>query len=185
MTTELTLQSERPLEFAFGTVKPEKAAWMANEYFPTAGPVIAEYGYTRLVGFQVIASNVKDIQPVTGAFGSWPSATARAKLHQDPRLLALLPERDQALDMSDGHLFHALDEVIVLNTDHDYLIIVTADDDAIEAPIFALPLSQESPEMDYKERRISLRPWRNDDEALLAANPADKHVLRVRFQSPE
>ena len=39
---------------------------------------------------------------------------------QDARFTKLLPRRDQALNLSDGHLLETLDAVIALNTDSDY-----------------------------------------------------------------
>ena len=41
-------------------------------------------------------------------------------LFEDERFTKLLPRRDQALNLSDGHLLETLDAVIALNTDSDY-----------------------------------------------------------------
>ena len=55
-----------------------------------------------------------------GASFAWPAANNRDNLFEDERFTKLLPRRDQALNLSDGHLLETLDAVIALNTDSDY-----------------------------------------------------------------
>ncbi|MCP4384575.1 MAG: hypothetical protein GY798_24710 [Hyphomicrobiales bacterium] len=182
MTTELVLKSDSRLEFAFGKVSPGKEAWMFAEYFPAMGPAMAEYELSQLASFAVIATNVAGVTPVMGSFVSWPSAEKREAFHNDPRFVKIRPERDGALDLlSDGHLFQSMDEVIALNTDSDYAVIIAKDAGTVSDPIFALPLTSDSPEQAYTGKSISLRPWSEAEEQLLNSSPTEAEVFRVRF----
>ena len=146
------------------------------------GPVMVEHELSQLASFAVIATNVVGVSPVMGSFSSWPSAEKRAAFHNDPRFVAVRAERDEALDrLSDGHLFQSMDEVIALNTDSDYAVIIAKDAGAVADPIFTLPLISDSPEQNYAGMSISLRPWSDSDEALLKSSPSDTDVFRIRF----
>jgi hypothetical protein len=182
MTTEMVMTPNARMEFGFGTVKPDKQEWMYGEYFPSMAPTMAEHGLSILAGFAVIATNFAGGNPQTGSLASWPSAAKRAALHNDPRFLAIQPARDAAMDLlSGGHLFQSIGEVITLNTDSDYAIIITADTGAVSAPIFALPFASDSPEQTYSGRSLILRPWSDQDEELLKSSPTVAEVFRVRF----
>ncbi|MEX3007995.1 hypothetical protein [Hoeflea sp. TYP-13] len=182
MTTELVLKSDSRLEFAFGKIVPGKEAWMSTEYFPAVGSALAEHQYTRLAGFAVKATNVEGMTPVMGVFCAWPASENRAAFQRDPRFVSIRSDRDAAMDhMSDGHLFQPIDEVIALNTDGDYAVIITGDANAVSAPIFSLPLTGDSPEQAYRGKSISLLPWNDAAEQLLNGAPGDAEVFRVRF----
>ena len=182
MTTQLKMTPNARIEFGFGTVTAGKEAWMYGEYFPAMGPTMAKHGLTIMAGFAVIETNFSGGTPKTGSLASWPSAAKRAALHSDPKFLAIQPARDAAMDMlSGGHLFQSIDDVITLNTDSDYAIIVTADTNAVTDPIFALPLSGDSPEQTYAEKSLILRPWSEANEALLTSSPTEAEIFRVRF----
>ena len=182
MTAELTLTADRRFEFAYGKTLPEKEEWMATEYFPAAGPSFMKYGCERLAGFGIMATNVRDVSPVQGAFTSWPTAKHRADLLVDPGFAPLLPVRDAAMDhLSDGHLFQPIDEVIALNTDSDYAIVLSADANAAGEPIVSLPLADDSPDQTYAGKSISILPWGDRAEALLGGAPENAEVFRVRF----
>lgn len=184
MTAQLVLTPDARIEFGFGTVTSGKEEWMYGEYFPAMGPTMAEHGLNIMAGFDVIASNFTDGTPKTGSLASWPSAANRAALHSDPTFLAIQPARDAAMDMlSGGHLFQSIDDVIALNTDRDYAIILTADPHAAADPIFALPLTEDSPEQIYAGRSLVLRPWSDADEEFLGRSPTEAEVFRVRFSS--
>ncbi len=184
MTTEMVMAADARIEFGFGTVKADKQEWMYGEYFPSMGPTMAKHGLKILAGFGVIATNYTNGTPETGSLAHWPSAAKREALHSDPTFLAIQPERDAAMDLlSGGHLFQSIDDVITLNTNSDYAIIVTADPHSVSAPIFALPFASDSPVETYSGRSLILRPWSDADEALLKSSPAIAEVFRVRFSS--
>lgn len=184
MTTELNLTSNSRIEFGFGTVTPGKEEWMYGEYFPSMGPTMAEHGLSILAGFGVIATNYAGGDPQSGSLASWPSAEKREALHNDPRFLEIRPARDAAMDLlSGGHLFQSMDEVITLNTDSTYAIIITNDSSVVSDPIFALPLASDSPEQTYAGKSIMLRPWSEADEVLLKSSPAEAEVFRVQFSN--
>lgn len=186
MTTEIVLTSDSRLEFGFGTVTSGKEEWMYGEYFPAMGPTMAEHKLSILAGFNVIATNFVGVTPLTGTLASWPSAGNRKAFHNDPRFVKIQPARDAAMDLlSGGHLFQSMDEVIALNTDSDYAIVIARDADAVSDPIFALPLASDSPEQTYAGKSIILRPWSDADEQLLNSSPTEAEVFRVRFSSAQ
>ena len=182
MTTELILTSDSLIEFGFGAVTPGKEEWMYGEYFPAMGPTMAKHGLAILTGFGVIATNFVGGTPTSGSLARWPSAKKREDLHNDPVFVKIRPKRDAAMDLlSGGHLFQSLDEVIALNTDRDYAIVVAKDDGAVSDPIFVLPLASDSPEQTYAGKSLMLRPWSHADERMLNAPPTEAAVFRVRF----
>ncbi|KMW58146.1 hypothetical protein AIOL_003117 [Candidatus Rhodobacter oscarellae] len=182
MTAELNLTADARIEFGFGTVKTDKQDWMYGVYFPYMAPTMAEHGLAILAGFGVIATNFAAGAPQTGSFASWPSAAHRAALHSDPRFLAVQPDRDAAMDLlSGGHLFQSMDDLIALNTDKDYAVIIAKHEADITDPIFVLPLAEDSPEQVFAGKSIILRPWSDADELLLGGAPTEALVFRVRF----
>lgn len=184
MTTELNLIADARIEFGFGAVTAGKEEWMYGEYFPSMAPTMAEHGLSILAGFGVIATNFAGGNPQTGSLASWPSAGQREALHNDPRFLTIQPARDAAMDLlSGGHLFQSMEEVITLNTDSDYAIIIAKDDGLVSDPIFALPHASDSPEQTYAGKSLILRPWSDADEQLLKSSPTEAEVFRVRFSS--
>ncbi|WP_108815109.1 hypothetical protein [Loktanella sp. Alg231-35] len=184
MTAQLVLTPDARIEFGFGTVTSGKEEWMYGEYFPAMATTMAKHGLDIMAGFGLIATNFAAGTPKTGSLASWPSAANRAALHSDPTFLAIQPARDAAMDMlSGGHLFQSIDDVITLNTDSDYAIIVTDDPHPVADPIFALPLTDDSPEQTYAGKSLILRPWSDADDALLGRSSEDAEVFRVRFSA--
>ncbi len=184
MTKEITLSTDSLLEFGFGTVTPGKEEWMYGEYFPAMGPTMAKHGLAILTGFGVIATNFVGVTPTSGSLASWPSAEKREALHNDPVFVKIRPKRDAAMDLlSGGHLFQSIDEVIVLNTDSDYAIVIAKADGLVADPIFSLPLASDSPEQTYAGKSMMLRPWSDTDAQLLKMSPSEAEVFRVRFSA--
>jgi len=184
MTTEIKLTNDSRLEFGFGTVTSGQEEWMYGEYFPHMAPTMAKHELQILTGFAIVATNFAGGNPQTGSLASWPSAGKRKDLHEDPVFLAIQPKRDAAMDMlSGGHLFQSMDEVITLNTDSDYAIILTADTDLVADPIFILPHTSDSPAQVYAGKSLMLRPWSEADESLLNVSPDVADVFRVRFSN--
>lgn len=182
MTTELNLKSNSVLEFAFGRVLPGAEQWMGETYFAAMGPLMAKNGIQRLAASAVIATNAKGAQPQTAVFSEWPTAENRAAFMNDPAFIAIRDERDARLELSDGHLFEPIDEVIMLNTDSDYAIVISDDQNALPEPIFSLPLSEDTHADDYKEKAIALAPWNDAAETLMRLSPELATVFRVRFE---
>ena len=182
MTAELNLAADARIEFGFGTVTAGKEAWMYGEYFPYMAPTMADHELSILAGFVVVETNFVGGDVQSGSIASWPSAANREALHNDPRFLKIQPDRDAAMDfLTGGHLFHSLDDVVSLNTDRDYAIIVTDDIDAVSDPILVLPFASDGPEQTYTGKSLILRPWGVAEEALLKSPPAVAEVFRVRF----
>lgn len=182
MTTELNLKSDSCLEFAYGRIMPGEEKWMAEEYFGSMGPALMANGFRRLVAGGVLATNVKDMTPVMAVFSAWPSAAKRAAFQSDPGFLAIQPERDKRLEMSDGHLFEPIDEVISLNTDADYAIVIAGDNSRLPEPIVSLPLSADTHDATFAGKSISLLPWSDAADDLLSLDPEQATVFRVRFE---
>jgi len=186
MTTEMNLRADRRLEWAVGKVADDKMAWMYGEYFAAMGPVMAEYGSEQAAGFAVVDASIDGVKPVSGAFTTWPSAEARIGFHEDPRFLKIQPARDDAFDMfSDGHAFESMNEVIALNTDSDYAVIVAKRNPLNSDSIFDLPLQADSPRQTYSGKSLSLRPWSDAAEGLLSDTPEGVEVYRIRFNPSE
>ncbi|MBL4633014.1 MAG: hypothetical protein JKY56_04035 [Kofleriaceae bacterium] len=178
----MTLQADRRLEWAVGKVADDKAAWMYGEYFAEIGPVLAEYDNQQAASFAVVATNVKGVQPTAGVFSTWPSAEARVGFHEDPRFTKVQPARDAAMEMfSFGNSIESMDEVITLNTDSDYAVIIAKSYPLSAAPIFRLPLSKDSPEQTYAGKSFSLLPWNAEVEQLMTSSADGVEVYRVRF----
>jgi hypothetical protein len=182
MSTELTLKSDSRLEFAYGRVLPGREKWMVEEYFGTVGPKLVEHGFERLVGAQVLDTNVEGLEPVMAVFCAWPTAANRAAFQKEPIFVGMKTERDEGLEMSDGHLFEPIDETIVLNTENDYAVVIADEQNAPSEPIFSLPLSGDSPETDYDGKSIVLLPWGEAAEELLNCDPSRATVFRLRFE---
>lgn len=185
MTTDLILKADAHVEFAVGKVTAGKEAWMFGEYFPAVAPMMAEYGYSQLASFAILATNTVGVKPDSGVFSSWPSAEQRAGWHNDPRVKKYLPERDASMDvLLGGNLFQSMDEVITVNTDADYAVIIAKENPLDSAPIFDLPLRGDSPRQAYSGKTITLRPWSDAAEQLLSAAPGEAEVFRIRFNPP-
>ncbi len=182
MTTEMKLNADRRLEWAVGKVAEDKIAWMYGEYFAQMGPVLAEYGSEQAASFKVVDASIEGVKPASGVFSTWPSAQARIDFHADPRFLEIQQERDAAFDMfSFGHSIETMDEVIALNTDSDYAVIIAKGNPLDTDPIFDLPVQADSPEKTYVGKSISLRPWNNMADRLLSETPDGVEVYRIRF----
>lgn len=182
MTVELVLRAGRRLEWAVGKVADDKMAWMYGEYFAEIGPVMAEYGSQQAAGFVVVDASINGVKPATGALTTWPSTEARRDFHEDPRFKKVHAERDAAFEMfSAGHAFESMDEVISLNTDSDYAVIIASGNPVDSDPIFDLPLEPDSPSQFYVGRSFSLRPWSEAAEQLMSEAQDAVEVYRIRF----
>lgn len=182
MTIELKLNADRRLEWAIGKIAEDKLEWMSNEYFPKIGPAMAEHGLNREAGFIIFEASTDGIQPVSGVFSSWPDADARIRLHNDPRFTEVEERRDSAMEMlSDGHIFESLDDIIALNTDSDYAVILAKDNPLASDPIFTLPLRPDSDNQTYIGKSLSLHPWSEAASKLMSKTPDNAEIYRIRF----
>lgn len=181
-TTQMALQANRRLEWAVGKVADDKTTWMYGEYFPEIGPVLAEYDNQQAASFAVVATNTKGVQPTAGVFSTWPSAETRIGFHKDPRFTKVQSARDAAMEMfSFGNSIESMDEVITLNTDSDYGVVIAKDYPLSAAPIFELPLAKDSPEQTYAGKSFSLLPWGDEVERLMANSADGVEVYKIRF----
>ncbi len=180
MTSTIKMQSTDRLELGFGAVFEDKKEWMYQEYFPTFGPLMAHHGLRNLVSFRVVASNAEGVPPVQGALSSWPSAQHRRELHEDPTFAAILPTRDAAMHLSDGHLFEPLTDA-TLPTDGDVAIVVGPAETVEEEALLQTALASDSASRTYEGKVLSLLRWSDGCEQLLAKSPAEALVLRVRL----
>lgn len=181
-TTEMALQLDRRLEWAVGKVAADKAAWMYGDYFAEIGPLMAEYGAISAATFAVVATSIAGVQPTSGAFTSWAAAENRVGFHEDPRFTKLRPARDAALEaFSDGHAMQSMDEVITLNTNSDYAVVIATSYPLGAAPIFSLPLMSDSPRQTYAGKSFSLLPWSDETEQLMTTPSDGVEVYRIRF----
>jgi hypothetical protein len=182
MTIEMKLSADRRFEWAVGKVADSKMEWMYGEYFAQMGPVMAEYDLQQAAGFVVVDASIASVKPASGVLSSWPNAEARIGFHNDPRFKTVQAERDAAFEMfSDGHAFQSMDEVITLNTDHDYAAIISKGNPLESDPIFDLPLEPDSPRQTYADKSFSLRPWSDAAERLLSETPDGVEVYRIQF----
>lgn len=181
MTLDLTFTADRRLEWAIGKVSADKMQWMYQDYFGAVGPVMAEYGMQNLCGFEVRDASVSGVKPTSGALTTWPSAAARADLHNDSRFTPWIPDRDAAFEVfNDGYFVESLEQVLTLNTDQDYAVVI-AETPQLEAAIFDLSVSADSPNQDLAGKSLALYPWSDASAALLAAAEEGVEVYRIRF----
>lgn len=181
MRTTVTMNATDRLEIGFGAVVEGKEAWMAGEYFPVAGPIMGRHGLRTLLRFAVLGSNVAGVPPVQGSLSAWPSADHRVRLHQDPDFAALLPARDAALDLSDGHLFAPLPDTVEVDPDGEFALVIAEDGVDAGPALFRVPFAGDSANRSYAGRHLSMHPWSEATAALLAGSPDRATVLRIRL----
>lgn len=155
----LDLKPDTALELALAKITEGKRDQLFAEYFAKVGPILGEYGATRLAGLQVIASN-DDAAPEMGVLFQWPSVEAFDAFHDDPRFKTLVPVRDAALDyLSNAHFFDPAPGALTLAEDRDYLIAVTDTDLPGVTPLLDAPLQPRSPDQTHAGRRLILADW--------------------------
>ncbi|WP_412564696.1 hypothetical protein [Thalassobius sp. MITS945101] len=182
MTVEMKLSADRRLEWAAGKVAEDKMAWMYGPYFAAMGPVMAEHGNETAAGFVVVDASGTGVKPASGVFSSWPSAEAHAGFHTDPRFLEVVEERDASFEMfTGGHFVDAHDEVLVLNTDHDYALVIAATQSLPQPPIIDLKVSDDNKRTNHQGKSLALYPWTDAAEELRVAPGDGAEVYRIRF----
>lgn len=165
---ELTLLPETRLEFALARLKPGQDDVLFGQYFPKAGPLVAEYGGKSLGSFQVVSSNLED-SPAFGALFSWPSGDVFDKFHEDERYKAIEPLRSQSLDfLTNGHFFKAPALDLPLSADQDYLLAVLEKMPGGLTQLFDLPFASDSRNAAYTGNRLVLAEWPEATENLAA-----------------
>lgn len=182
MTIELVLKSDAYFDFSVGTVTPGKEAWMYGDYFPKIAPVMDEYKLRQLGSFNILATNIGGLTPKTGSFNNWPSLELHDAFHNDPRFLAVQEERDAALDvLIGGNFFEPLDAVIALKTDGDYAVIIAKKNPLDTDVYFEQPFATESPNKTHAGKTITLLPWCDAAEKLLASPASAAEVYKIRM----
>lgn len=182
MSLELTLKSDIFLDFAFGKVTRGKEMQVFGEYFPVINPVLEECGIQPLRSFAVLATNTPGVAPEQGALTHIPSTESFARFHNDPRFIEAKPLRDDAKEfLADGNFFSSLDQVVTLDADSDYALIITEGNPLNAEPMFALAAAEDSPKKIYSGKTMTLHSWSDDAEQIMNGSSADAEVFRIRF----
>ena len=93
--------------------------------------------------------------------------------------------RDASLDsLSDGHFFKSQDKVIEVNTETDYVIVVSKFDCSDIISLLTLPLDSESPQQAYSGKLLTIALWNEGADKLLQAPTTEAEVFRIRFNKP-
>lgn len=173
---KLDLRPDTKLELAMAKVAEGKQDQLFGEYFAKVGPVVGEYGASKLCGMTVLDSNLTE-RPEMAVCFLWPSAKVYNDFHDDSRFKTLEPVRAGALDyLSNAHLFDAPAGDIVVDPETDYMIAVAAS--APDGALLNAPLTAASPNTTYQGLRIVLTEWTAMSETFDAAVK-----LRVRFDT--
>jgi len=182
MTFELTLKSDSFIDLAFGKVIKGKEMQVFGEYFPLISPVLEECSIQTLCSFVVLATNSPDIAPEQGALTRIPSTENFARFHNDPRFIQARPLRDDAMEfLADGNFFSSLDEVVTLESDADYALIITENYPLHIERMLELTAAKDSPKQTYSGKSVVVHPWNNDTEQLMNTSSAEAIVFRIRF----
>ena len=182
MNSVLKLTKDTKVEFAFGKVTEGKEQQVFAEYFPLAGPIMAEYGLQPLVSFAVLASNIAGVKPTQGSMSQWPEVDRYEKVINDERFAKHRPIRDNAMDLlSDGHIFDTADQDVEVNTDDEFGFIVSSEVPSHLNSLVQLDLAEGSFNQEYSNKSLVLFPWSNEAEELLAKNQAELTILKVKF----
>jgi len=182
MTFELTLKSDSFLDFAFGKVTKGKEMQVFGEYFPVINPILEECGIQSLCSFVVLATNNPGMMPEQGALTQIPNTESFARFHRDPRFIEAKPLRDDAMEfLADGNFFSSLDEVVTLDADAGYALVISEGNPLNTEPLLELPAAKDSPKQIYSGKSMSIHPWNEDAELLMNASSAEAIVFRIRF----
>jgi|GEM_PF-1463998 len=185
MSVQFTVKANHRIEVAVGKVTPGREGYMYGEYFPAARPLMDRAGVQSLSSFVVVASNRPGVEPVQGAFSSWPAADNRRRLFDDPQFQKLVVERDAALDLlSDGHLFEGVDHTVDVSTDQEYALIIAQDLTPDPAAALHLQFAADSPEREHAGKTVTLQPWSDAADRLISGPSTQAEVHRIRFNAP-
>jgi len=182
MTFELTLKSDSFIDFAFGKVTKGKEMQVFGEYFPVINPILEKCGIQSLCSFVVLETNSPGMTPEQGALTHIPSTESFARFHRDPRFIEARPLRDDAMEfLADGNFFSSLDEVVTLDSDADYALIITEGNPLNVEPQLELPAAKDSPKQIYSGKSMAIHPWNDDAELLMNTSLSEAIVFRIRF----
>ncbi len=118
----VTLKQGKVIEIAYASVKEGKMADLQQKYFAKVGPIVAEYGATRLAMFQVTAKTGGEMEKpqLVGIF-EWPSFEEMEAFHKDSRMQSLGKIRDGALSFFRQSFFEVkADTSIEFRSDRTY-----------------------------------------------------------------
>jgi len=185
MTLQLKFSSKLKLEFAFGKIAQGKEMQLYGEYFPAIAPLIMDYENQQVGTFSVIASNFPDLVPEMGAFTQWTSLEGYQGFYSDPKFIKVKDLRDDSLELfSHGHFFQSLEQVIEINLDTDYAVVVSKDDFIDLTTLLTMPLESESPVQSYAGKSLTLALWDDKTEKLLQSESTETEVFQIRFNKP-
>jgi len=185
MTLQLTFNSKLQLEFAFGKIAQGKEMQLYGEYFPAITPLIMDYENQQVATFSVISSNYPGVSPEMGAFTQWTSLEGYQGFYSDPRFIKVKDLRDDSLELfSHGHFFQSLEQVIEINLDTDYAVVIAKDDFIDFTTLQTMPLESESPVQSYAGKSLTLALWDDNTEKLLQSESTETQVFKIRFNKP-
>ncbi|WP_444932894.1 hypothetical protein [Microbulbifer sp. JTAC008] len=180
MTMELTLNSSTKIEFGFGKLVSGKEQQVFAEYFPSVRPAMEDYGLQSLRPFAIIATNHPGPIPTQGSFTRASSIENYQAFHNDPRFLAAKHVRDEGMEfLTGGSFFDTTDAVIRLSGEQDYAVVIAENNPIMTTPVFQLAANDSSPNAQYIGKKLSLHPWSENAEQLLAGS--ETIVFRIRF----
>ena len=181
-TLLMTFSTDFRVELGLGKVVPGKEAWMFGEYFPRVMSAFAEYRQGRLAGFRVLASNSRGVTPTMGSLNTWPSVESFERLLADPRFTEIKPERDAALELlDDRHVLIPVEQEVSVDPEHDYALVLSSN--AQRDALFSTPIADDSINRARVGLFVSLHRWSDAAEALMAGDPDDATVYRIRFDA--
>jgi len=180
MSLEIVTSPDCHLDFAFGKVIKGKEIQVFQEYSPAIAPALSDFGIQPLLPFAVLATNTSGPIPEQGAFTQVSSTENFAHFHNDPRFLKLKPLRDDAMEfLTDGNFFKSKRDVISLQTETDYAVIITTESSNSNDPLLELIATEDSPNQAYAGKTLTLCHWNKEAEQLMEAAQAE--VFRIRF----
>ncbi|MEM6994135.1 MAG: hypothetical protein AAF721_26715 [Myxococcota bacterium] len=185
-TLLLAFSTEFRVELGLGKVRPEKEAWMFGEYLPATMAELADYERGRLGTFAVLAANAQGVTPAMGALNTWPSVEVFKQLLADERFTRRKPERDAAMEvLDDRHILAATSHTVEVDTQTDYALVL-ASESVLPCPaLFAEKIAEDSINQERVGQTLSLHPWTDEAEALMAGAPSKAVVYRIRFAAPQ
>lgn len=182
MGIELTLQSNSYLDFSFGTVIKGKEMQVFGEYFPMISPVLQECGIQPLCSYAILATNNPGQVPEQGALTHMPSVESFTQFYSDARFLKAKPLRDDAMTfLTDGNFFKPVDQVLSLDSEADFALVIAEGNPLITPPLLELAAAKDSPKKVYAGKTMSLHVWSDDAQQLMEGPHEKAEVFKIRF----
>jgi len=184
--TKVNFKAGSVIELSFATLVEGKEKQFFAEYFPKVTPIVAELGGQPLGSYRVVESSSKLDDPKMGAFFQWDSIDAFAKLHNEPRYLAIKHLRDSALQSFINGLFYYVnqDATVSFEEGQAYALIAHLDefDCCMSSPLLDLNLVA-SNKSKYSPVRIQLFKWNECCDTILHEGKVD--IFKIILNTPQ